>query len=327
MKAFPLPANAGDRRTPRVPRWLRRVLFWGSGPVIGYALVGVSLAWMFIHPSRQRGHGTPADYGLAFEPVTLAAPDGVKLAAWYVPCPGARAGIVVCHGYRASRRYLTGLLPFLHRAGFAVISFDFRSMGESGGRTCSFGQCEREDVRTAVRYLREHAGIEPGRVGAYGLSMGGAAAIMAAAEEPDIGAVVADCAFARLGEMVTQRFTPLGRVGPSLACCTQWWGERLAGFSASTVAPADVVAQIAPRPLLLIHGEADSHTPPAQSKEIYAAAHEPKQLWLVPGAEHAGCYDTARDEYERRVSHFFREALLSDGRNSPQRHRDTEKDE
>jgi hypothetical protein len=58
------------------------------------------------------------------------------------------------------------------------------------------------------------------------------------------------------------------------------------------------------------HGAADTHTPPAQSKELYAAAHEPKQLWIVPGAEHVGCYDTARQEYERRVTQFFRDALL-----------------
>ena len=63
----------------------------------------------------------------------------MKLAAWYVPCAGAHAGIVLCHGYGASRRYVTGLLPFLHRAGVAVITFDVRGEGESGGRFCSFG--------------------------------------------------------------------------------------------------------------------------------------------------------------------------------------------
>jgi dipeptidyl aminopeptidase/acylaminoacyl peptidase len=310
MKADRPAADPASRRTGRVPRWLRRTLFWSTGPVVGYALVGAWLAWMFLHPMRQRGRGTPADYGLSFEPVTLTTPDGVKLAAWYVPCAGAQAGVVVCHGYGASRRYVTGLLPFLHRAGFAVISFDFRGMGESGGRFCSFGQCEKEDVRTASRYLRAHAGVGPGQVGALGLSMGGAAAIMAAAEDADIGAVVADCAFARLDQMVPQRFARFGRAGPPLACCTQWWGERLAGFSVSSVSPVAVAARLSPRPLLLIHGEADTHTPPAHSRELYAAARDPKELWIVPGAGHAGCYDTARDEYERRVTHFFRQALL-----------------
>jgi dipeptidyl aminopeptidase/acylaminoacyl peptidase len=202
------------------------------------------------------------------------------------------------------------MLPFLHRAGFAIVSFDFRGMGESGGRFCSFGQCEKEDVRTAVRYLRTRAGIAPGRVGAMGLSMGGAAAIMAAGEDPDIGAVVADSAFARLDQMIRQRFSPLGRAGVPLATCTQWCGEWMAGFSAGDVTPVAVIPRLSPRPLLLIHGDADTHTPPAQSEQLYAAAREPKQLWLVPRAPHVGCYHTARQEYERRVTQFFRDALL-----------------
>src|SRR5207302_614737 len=120
----------------RLPRWVGRVLFWSAAPVIAYSVVGAWLAWMFLHPPRQRGHGTPADYGLSFEPVTLTTPDGVKLAAWYVPRADAHAGIVLCHGYGASRQYVAGLIPFLHRAGFAVVAFDFRGMGGSGGRFC-----------------------------------------------------------------------------------------------------------------------------------------------------------------------------------------------
>lgn len=309
MKPPPSEASERSARAARGRRWLRHAFFWGSGAGAGYMLLGGWLAWMFLHPPRTRGQGTPADYGLAYEPVTLTTPDGVKLAAWYVPRPGAHAGVVVCHGYGGSRRDVAGVLPFLHRAGFAVITFDFRGEGESGGRFCSFGECEKEDVRTATRWLRAHAEISPGHVGALGFSLGGAAAIMAGAEDPDIGAVVADSAFARLDQMVLQRFSPLGRAGAPLARCTQWCGERMAGFSVGTVAPAAVVARLSPRPLLLIHGGADSHTPPAQSEALFAAAREPKQLWIVPGAEHIRCYDTDREEYERRVTHFFRAAL------------------
>src|SRR5947209_2520271 len=185
-------------------------------------------------------------------------------------------------------------------------------MGTSEGNLCSFGRAEKEDVRTAVRYLRAHAGIGSGKVGALGLSMGGAAAIMAAAEEPDIGAVVADSAFARLDQMVLQRFSPLGRPGVPLADCTRWWAERMCGFSACSVAPDEAAAHLAPRPLLIIHGEADTHTPVSQARELFAAAHEPKQLWTVPHAPHVGCHATAREEYERRVTHFFCQALLLD---------------
>jgi uncharacterized protein len=256
------------------------------------------------------GTGTPADLGLTYERVTLSAPDGVRLAAWYVPCRGARAGIVVCHGYRACRQYTQWLLPLLHHAGFAVMTFDFRGMGESGGSTCSFGSLEKEDVRAAVHDLRQRAGLGLGKVGVWGHSLGGAAAILAAADDRDIGAVVTDSAFARLDQMVRQRFSGLGAPGVPLADCTRWWAERMCGFSAGTVAPASVVARISPRPLMIIHGEADSYTPSSHAKTLYAAAAGPKQLWIVPGASHTSCHSKDPGEYERRVSAFFGQALL-----------------
>jgi uncharacterized protein len=272
-------------------------------------LMGAGLAWSFLHPARTRGRGTPADVGLKYETITLTAPDGVRLVAWHVPRPGAKAGVVVCHGYRANRQDVTSMLPFLHRAGFAVVTFDFRAMGESEGQRCSFGHSEKDDVRTAVRFLRQQ-GVDAGQVGVLGLSMGGSTATMAAAEDTDIGGVVADSAFARLDEMVLQRFSGLGPVGAPLAGCTRWWAERIVGFPASAVAPVAAAARLAPRPLLLIHGEADAYTPIAQSRALYDAAGEPRELWPVPDAPHVGSHSTVPEEYERRVAAFFRGALL-----------------
>src|SRR5437588_705258 len=168
MKADLVAARVSDRGPRRLRRWLRRACLYGGIAGAGYTLIGAAIAWAFLHPPRTRGQGTPGDYGLRYEPITLTAPDGVKLAAWYVPCAGARAGVVVCHGYRANRQDVASLLPFLHRAGFAAVTFDFRGMGTSEGNLCSFGRAEKEDVRTAVRYLRAHAGIGSGKVGALG---------------------------------------------------------------------------------------------------------------------------------------------------------------
>jgi dipeptidyl aminopeptidase/acylaminoacyl peptidase len=295
-------------------RWLRRAAWYGGFAAAGYTLLGAGLAWAFLHPARVRGHGSPADVGLEFEPVRLTSTDGVRLVAWYVPCRGARAGIVLCHGYRACRQYMVDLLPFLHRAGFAVLAFDFRGMGESGGSKCSFGHTEKEDVKTAVRSLEERARIPARHIGVFGHSMGGAAAIMAAAEDPEIGAVVSDSGFARLDQMIAQRFRRLGLggAGRSLSICTRWWAERMCGFAAGDVAPAVVAARIAPRPLLIIHGEQDTYTPPAQARALFAAAREPKELWIVPHASHVACHEAAKEEYERRVAAFFRRALMDE---------------
>ncbi len=67
----------------------------------------------------------------------------------------------------------------------------------------------------------------------------------------------------------------------------------------------DAVEPIAPRPVLLIHGAADSMIPVDHGRAIFAAAGEPKELWVVPGAEHCGAYFADRPYYVTRVAQFF----------------------
>jgi fermentation-respiration switch protein FrsA (DUF1100 family) len=84
----------------------------------------------------------------------------------------------------------------------------------------------------------------------------------------------------------------------------------MCGFSATAISPVAAAPRIAPRPLLIIHGELDTYTPPAQARAIYAAAEDPKQLWIIPEATHTTGHSTTPEEYERRVSEFFQQALL-----------------
>ena len=73
--------------------------------------------------------------------------------------------------------------------------------------------------------------------------------------------------------------------------------------------PVSAAGRIGPRPLLVIGGERDKLMPPDDVRRVFAAAHEPKQLWLVPEASHAKCREVAGLEYETRVSGFFSKNL------------------
>jgi uncharacterized protein len=88
-----------------------------------------------------------------------------------------------------------------------------------------------------------------------------------------------------------------------------WLGGRLAGMPLATASPLEAVERIAPRPLLLIHGDADHLIPPSDSQEIYDAAGEPKALWLAPGSRHVGAAGDHPEEYRRRVLEFLEEWL------------------
>lgn len=261
------------------------------------------IAWVILRPTRAPSLVTPRALGLPYRRVRLES-EGARLAAWHVPREGSRAAVVLCHGHNNCRGQVLSLIRPLHEAGLHVFLFDFRSHGLSGGGICTYGYHERSDVHAAVRWLRENAGVE--RVGLFGISMGGATSLMAAAEDPGIAAVVTDCAFARLEEMVGQRFFFLPeRLREALGGSVRRWAERWSGTVVAEVDPEASVRSWAPRPLLVIHGERDMLTPADHGRRLAEAAGEQAELWIVPWAPHAGSRRVAGKAYVRRVAAFF----------------------
>lgn len=293
----------------RPVKWMLTLAIAGG---VGHAALVLSLARYFTRPPRYRVGRSPADVGLAYRDITVKSADGLELKGWYLPGTGP-AGIVLCHGFPANRECLVPFLPWLHRAGFHVLTFDFRALGESPGDLCTFGLREKQDVEASVKLLTQQPGVDPDRIGAMGLSMGGATVLLAAAETPTIRAVVTDSAFARLDEMVMERFRPVpafyrGTLSSSVRFCAERW----AGYRSADVVPVDAIPHIAPRPILLIHGPKDHLVPIRHARLLQEAAGKPVELWEVAGAGHVRCYATATEEYERRVVRFFRAALCGD---------------
>lgn len=266
------------------------------------------IAWVVLHPARIPSLLTPGLQGLPYRRVRLEHA-GTRLAAWHIPREGSEAGLVLCHGHNDSRAQFSAMLRPLHDAGFHLLLFDFRSMGVSGGSHCTYGYREQGDVLAAVEWLRQEAGVR--RVGLYGLSMGGASALLAAARDPGIEAVVTDCAFARLEEMVERRFLylPHGLRAP-VSQSVRYWAERWGGNRVEDVDPEAAVRGWRPRPLLVIQAGGDLLVPPEHGERLAAAGGEQASLWTVPGAWHVRSRQWAGREYPRRVAGFFQQHLL-----------------
>lgn len=270
-------------------------------------LACAGVTWTLLHPWRLPPLVTPGALGLSYERVQLDS-QGVALAAWYVPREGARASLVLCHGRNNSRTHFTKMLRPLHEAGFNLLLFDFRCMGVSGGSVCTYGYQERGDALTAVEWLRANTDTE--RIGLYGMSLGGATTLLAAAADPQIGAVVTESAFASLDSMVEQNFFYLppparGPVGKSV----RYWAQRWCGNRVQDVDPEAELRKWEPRPLLVIHGDRDLLIPVSHASRIVEAAGPAAELWTVPRAGHVGCLGKARGEYVQRVTEFFRTHL------------------
>ena len=191
---------------------------------------------------------------------------------------------------------------FLNKRGYGVLLIDLQAHGETPGRRITFGLREAEDVQAAVGYLRN---AFPGeRIAAIGVSLG-AAAIVLAKPPLKLDAVVLESLHPTIEEAVENRMKlHLGQVGPALAPLLLWQLSFRLGIPASELNPIDRIGNLN-APLLLISGSDDQHTRMAETERLFAAAREPKELWIVPGGGHFNMHAYAGKEYERRVSAFL----------------------
>ncbi|MDQ1711893.1 MAG: hypothetical protein QOE45_1343 [Frankiaceae bacterium] len=219
---------------------------------------------------------------------TLTTTDGVRLAASHLPHPGSDVAVVVAHGFSGHHRkpwqakVAQGLAE---HAG--VVAFDFRGHGASGG-VSTLGDLEVLDVAAAVAWARQ---LGYAYVVTCGWSMGGSSVIRHAALMGGVDAVISVSATSRwrvrdtrpmrrLHWIVERRLgRAVGRHLLKTRLATHWADEP--------ESPLDVVGRIAPAPLLVVHGDRDSYFTLEHPNALYAAANEPKTLWLVPGFAHA----------------------------------------
>jgi uncharacterized protein len=263
------------------------------------------LAWETVRAKPQSMARKPLD--LRCEDIGFASADGTRLRGWFVPADGRVAGVVVCcHGVDSTRWAMVHAAHILHTAGFAVVLFDFRARGASGGTRSTLGYRETDDLLAAIAYAQHRLDLRGVPLGVLGESMGGAVALMGTARDRSVRCVVAESPFASLDHAVGNHFRMiLGGFGPVLGVPTRWIGECLIGVRCRDIAPVREISKIAPRPLLLIEDEADRLCPKTETQSLFAAAGTPKDIWAVPGADHISARVVQPDEYARRLTAFF----------------------
>ena len=291
--------------------------------VVGLVVIAV-LAWLVLPLARALVlvSGRPSDpvapADLALEDFRFAvgadaAPSSIKdvpLAAWIVPIVHGAPAVVLVHGFKTSREEMVPWARFVHDGGYNVLLFDTRGCGQSGGFTVGLGAAEPRDISLAVEVARDQFGTN--KVAVLGISLGAGAAILAAADDPRISAVVADSAWTdqdfQLSRLAFQQVGPL-RV--PLAPYAVAAVNALVGADVTKARPVDAIGRIAPRPVLLIHSADDDNatTPIEGARKLLAAAGEPKELWVAPRGGHVGAINAFPDEYRARVLAFLGGAL------------------
>ena len=278
------------------------------------ALGVLAIGWwgssLILHPPRMSALSVfPEHFGLPYERVSFPTQDGLELKGWFVPSrTGDTRTVLMCHGWGDNKGELLAETYFLNSAGgFNLFYFDHRSHGESGGEFTTIGCLEVLDFRAAMAYLRQHRPQCLSRLGVFGLSMGAAVAAMAAHECREIKAVALESPFTDYRQVVRRWSWNHLRVPyfPLMMAALWMLRRRVGRDDVDTYSPVRFVSRLAPRPVLVIGGDADRLMSPDDVGELFAAVQEPKELWMVPGASHGKCREAAGAEYDRRLIDFY----------------------
>lgn len=305
--ASPDPLPRGEKRGWKPGHLGLGALLAGAGLAIGT----LAYAYMATHPPRRRVQTPHGVDEMPLEEVTFLSRDGKRLSGWFSAHPQARGTLIFCHGYPANRMEMLGWARLLWPEGFHTLLFDFRALGESEGDLCSIGYLEVQDLLGAVDFVAARPASSELPIGVYGLSMGGAVAIMAAAQETRLAAVATHGAYATLERAIRQRGRMfLGPLGPVLSTPAIWWGRRWFPEHPCNVSPQDVIGRIAPRPVFLSHGAKDRIVHTGDAHALYEAAQQPKTLRMLPRSLHVRIDREVVPEYQRELIGFFCQNIL-----------------
>jgi len=275
---------------------------------------------LFISP---RGQPIPSA-----EHVLLDTAGGLKLRGCYLRhTTGRRRGVIFFGLEFGSNRW--ACLPYCEHlldAGYDVFAFEPRGQGESdpqpGYEPLQWTtDVEVEDARAGLAYLKERSDADPRGVGLFGISKGGVAGLLAAADDPWVRCFVTDGIFGTHSTTVQYMRKWIAIYSNRLRLqqlAPLWYYRYFATTGLRIVARTrrcrfpyleKAMTRLSPRPLFMIHGGGDTYIRPEMAEALFARAGQPKQLWLVEGAKHNQALQLVGDEYKRRVLDFFNEHL------------------
>ncbi|NJK65933.1 MAG: alpha/beta hydrolase [Microcoleus sp. CSU_2_2] len=244
---------------------------------------------------------TPDDLQLRYQNVVLpiSSKNGAvqSVHGWWIPASKRSANqdesekvVLYLHGNGLNAGANVEHANRFHRLGLSVFLIDYRGYGQSQGDFPTESQVY-QDAQLAWDYLVKKRGINPKQIYIYGHSLGGAIAIDLAVRHPEAAGLIVEGSFTSTRAMVdfqkglywmfpidlllTQRFDSISKV------------DRLQ------------------MPILFIHGTADTIVPVEMGRKLFDRAPEPKQLYIVPGADHNNLAQFAGAEYLQRVRQFL----------------------
>lgn len=236
-----------------------------------------------------------------------AADANFKLVANYIPATRAtKKTVVLVHGFASSKEQMGGYAGMFHQLGYNVLVPDDRAQGASGGKAMSYGYFESRDYLKWINQVIARQGKQS-QIVLFGVSMGGATTMIASGLKTptQLKAYIEDCGYTTADDEIRYQARqmynlPYWPLVPMTSAVTR----LRAGFSFKD---ADAVSAVKKnhKPMLFIHGGADTFVPTKMVYQVYHADAGPKQLLVVPGAKHAAALSHNPQLYQATVKRFL----------------------
>ena len=299
------PARLSPRAT-RIAKWL--VVAAALSILIAYLAISILTADLLTRPNNRTPQLDPRAVSLDATSWSTRTSDGLTLRGYYYPTSARRQLIVLVHGLWESWPEMAALGRDLHRHDYDILLFDLRGHGQSDPSRIFMGGRERADLRAVLSWAGRQ-GFSNDRIGWVGHSMGASTLLMEAAHNPRIQAAVIDSPYGSLPELLRTQL-------PKHSHLPSWFNPGILtaahlafGVRTDNLVPIRSAERWGRRPLLLIHGEADSIVPVSQARRLARAAGPTCRAVTLPGVEHVQAYQRDPARYVAAVDSFFNRHL------------------
>ncbi|MDD2992811.1 MAG: alpha/beta hydrolase [Pygmaiobacter sp.] len=263
-------------------------------------LAGIPFAVMptFLGQRFEQQQYDPAQFGVQAQRITLTTDDALHLAAWRTQAATPRGTVVILSGIQnPSVTAFFGYAKMLADNGWDALLVEMRARSQSEGDEIGFGMTEWRDVKAGVDYLAADARAQNLPIVTMGTSMGAGTVLIAAGEVPRIDAVITASAFSSWSDLFVDNMSMFG--APKLLGMMDmpflnlYLGAHF-GFDALQYSPANGLAKLGDRPVLMMHSTGDTQVPYREFQQLVDVALKNKiqmTTMVRPGDEHFICYD------------------------------------
>jgi len=250
---------------------------------------------------------SPTAYGLNYQKIMITTEDKLTLKGYkiYSNTSANKGTIILLHGIRSYKEHFLELSKTLADNGYNAVLIDLRGHGESGGKYCTFGFYEKQDISILIDEIIKDNQLSP-NIGVWGQSLGGAIALQTMAIDNRIQFGIVESTFSDLNQVSKEYLARItGIKNQWIADYLMWRISAIANFKSNEVQPRESAKKIT-QPILLVHGTVDERI-----NNYHAIINfeniksDKKQLLQIKGANHINVWIVGGEKYLNRVLKFI----------------------